>query len=299
MTRIRQRTKHLIYAGLVGAGVMGLFFVVYAVQQMEKVSEIRSSLELKYEVEIAALQEKEEFKMVTGWVPVKEIPAGHLIHVNDLKSVELPADNIPADWVKSRDQIAGKITKIKLRPQTLLTETLLYAEEPTPDDLRWREMSFVQLPNVLEPYDVVDMRIQFPTGQDYILLSKKKVERLDSDTVTVTLNETEILSLSSAIVDAYLHKASIYALAYVEPQLQSKSVPTYPANKAVLALIKRDPNIVNQAEHALTASVRTALELDLQIVSPQSVAEFSGVQASMSSKNRSSESEDSFEWDTK
>jgi hypothetical protein len=299
MTRIRQRTKHLIYAGLIGAGVMGLIFVVYAVRQMNQVSEIKSSLAHKYEAEIAALQKKAEYKKITGWVPVKEIPAGHLIHVEDLKSVEFPADKIPSDWMKSRDQIAGKIAKIKLRPQTLLTETLLYEEEPTPDDLRWREMSFVQLPSALEPYDVVDVRIQFPTGQDYILLSKKKVERLTTGTVTVTLDETEILSLSSAIVDAYLHKASIYALAYVEPQLQSKSVPTYPANEAVLQLIKRDPNIVKQAEHALSTSVRTALEQDLLVISPQSAAEFSGLQSSMSSKNTTSESEDSFDWDTK
>lgn len=298
MNRIRQRTKQLIYAGLVGAGVMGLIFVVYAVRHMNQVSETRDLLEQKYEAEIEAIQQSTEYKKITGWAPVKEIPAGHLINVNDLKSVELPADNIPSDWVKSRDQIAGKIAKVRLRPQTLLTETLLYEEEPTPDDLRWREMSFVQLPRVLETYDVVDVRIQFPTGQDYILLSKKKVERLASGSVTVTLNETEILSLSSAIVDAYLHKASIYALAYVEPQLQSKSVPTYPANEAVLKLIKRDPNIVNQAEHALITSVRTALEQDLLVISPQSAAEFSGAQASMSSKNTGSEFEDSFEWET-
>lgn len=35
------------------------------------------------------------------------------------------------------------------------------------------------------------------------------------------MTEEEILSLSSAIVDAYLHKASIYALTYVEPQFQT------------------------------------------------------------------------------
>ncbi|GJM69319.1 hypothetical protein HMSSN036_15350 [Paenibacillus macerans] len=75
----------------------------------------------------------------------------------------------------------------------------------------------------------MDIRIQFPTGQDYILLSKKKIEALAPGTVTVTLGEAEILSLSSAIVDAYLHKASIYALTYVEPYLQGKSTPTYPA----------------------------------------------------------------------
>lgn len=298
MAKIRQRTKHLIYAVMVGAAVMGLIFAGYAVSHANQVSETRSSIEQKYEAEIAKLQEEAVHKTITGWAPVREIPAGHLIRIEDLKSIELPADSIPSDWVKSRELIAGKIAKIKLRPQTLLTDTMLFEDEPTPDDLRWREMSFVQLPVVLEPYDSVDIRIQFPTGQDYILLSKKRIERLVSGTVTVTLNEAEILSLSSAVVDAYLHKASIYALAYVEPQLQSKSIPTYPVNEAVLLLIKKDPNIVNRAEQALSSSARTGLEQDLLVISPQNAAEFSGAQAAAASKFPPSDSEDSFEWES-
>lgn len=298
MAKIRQRTKHLLYAGMAGAAVMGLIFAGYAVRHANQVRETRSSIELKYEAEIAKLQEEAVHKTITGWAPVREIPAGHLIRSEDLKSIDLPADSIPSDWVKSRDLITGKIAKIKLRPQTLLTDTMLFEDEPTPDDLRWREMSFVQLPGALEPYDSVDIRIQFPTGQDYILLSKKRIERLVSGTVTVTLNEAEILSLSSAVVDAYLHKASIYALSYVEPQLQSKSIPTYPANEAVLLLIKKDPNIVNRAEQALNASARAGLEQDLLVISPQNAAEFSGAQAAAASKLPQSDSEDSFEWES-
>lgn len=276
MPRLRQRTKHLLFAGLAGVLVTGLIFTGFIVNYSKHQREMRLTQKQSYETQIAQLQEAAVHKIVQGWVPAKDIPAGHRIGADELMEVELPADSVPEDVFKSKEDIAGKIAKISLRSSTLLTETLLYEEESTPNDLRWREMSFVQLPSMLKKNHVVDIRIQFPTGQDYILLSKKKVEDLVSGTVTMTLNESEILSLSSAIVDAYLHKASIYALTYVEPYLQSKAIPTYPASDAVLQLIRKDPNIIKQAEIALNDAARKRLESDLLTMNPQQAAEFSG-----------------------
>lgn len=235
----------------------------------------------EYEGQLASFRYQAQQRMIQGWVPTRDIPAGNRIGAGDLKRVELPADSMPADLLKSQEEIAGKYAKISLRSLTPLTETLLYEEGPIPDDLRWREMAFVQLPQALKEQDAIDIRIQFPTGQDYILLSKKKVETLNSETLTVTLGEAEILSLSSAIVDAYLHKASIYALAYVEPNLQGKPVPTYPVNEGVMELIRKDPNIVQKAEQSLRLSnaARSGLESDLLSMSPQRASEFASSQA--------------------
>ncbi|MGG6311053.1 SAF domain-containing protein [Paenibacillus macerans] len=278
MARLRQKTKHLLIAGLAGAAAAGVIFAGIMMVHAKEEHAARQALTQSYEAELARVRESAVRKTVQGWVPARDIPAGHRIGAEDMQEVKLPADSVPADLLKSREEIAGKYAKIALRPQTLLTETLIYEAEPTPDDLRWREMAFVQLPGMLKANDVVDIRIQFPTGQDYILLSKKKVEALADGTVTVTIGEAEILSLSSAIVDAYLHKASIYALAYVEPYLQSKPVPTYPANEAVMQLIKKDPNIVQRAEHALSNAAREGLESDLLTMSPQRAAEFASRQ---------------------
>ncbi|MNJ50311.1 hypothetical protein D3C77_455800 [compost metagenome] len=295
MSRLRQRTRHLIYAGLTGAGVVGIMFASYAIYQIKQTNDMRTTITQKYETQIRRLQEEQARKMISGWVLVRDISAGHPIRSEDVKRIELPADSVPTNFIKLKEDIAGRNAKIALSPQTLLTEGLLYKEEPTTHDLRWREMGFIQLPTVLEKNDVVDVRIQFPTGQDYILLSKKKIERLDAATVTVSMDELEILSLSSAIVDAYLHKASIYALAYVEPQLQTRAIPTYPANEAVLQLIKKDPNIITRAEQALSHSTRQILEADLSVMSPQSSAEYAGRQAERMVKVTAPSSNDSFE----
>lgn len=282
MPRLRQKTKQMLIAGFIGAAAVGALFTGYALIQERGERADRQALTQAYEEQLEDLREVARKETAEGWVVTREIVAGHPVKQEDLKLVKLPVDSIPADVLSAQKQVSGKYAKVSLQPRTLLTETLLYEEEPTPDDLRWREMSFVLLPGLLERSDVVDIRIQFPTGQDYILLSKKKVEELASGTVTLTVGEAEILSLSSAIVDAYLHKASIYALAYVEPYLQKKPVPTYPSNEAVMQLIKKDPNIVQQAEAVLSANARKGLESDLLTMSPQRAAEFSSRQTQTS-----------------
>lgn len=294
MLKMRQRTKLMIYSGLIGAGVIGVLFAGYAVYSVNHLNKTRSALIQQYETEIIQLKDERISTTVAGWTTKTKITAGHKIREGDLTSVEMPKDSVPQDWIMSKKDIAGKVAKVSLGANTLLTQTLLFEEEEATDDLRYRDMGFVDLPGTLAINDVVDIRIQFPTGQDYILLSKKKIQRLSSGVMTITINEGEILSLSSAIVDAYLHKASIYALLYVEPYLQSKAIPTYPVNQAVLDLIKRDPNIVNMAEQALQLSSRPDLESGLSVLSPDKVVNYAAQQASEVNKADSMEIEESF-----
>lgn len=294
---IRKRTRQLIYAGIVGAGIVGVVFVAYAVHASSQLEQMRTSITKRYEGEISALKQASG-DVVTGWTISREIPAGERITRQDLASIDLHVNSVPGDWLKASEDIIGKTAKITVAPNTLLTGSLLFEEEAVSDDLRYREMGFIQLPGDLKQKDVVDIRIQFPTGQDYILLSKKRVESLAPGVVTSTLNEEEILLLSSGIVDAYLHKASIYALKYVEPYLQREAIPTYPPSDAVLQVIRKDPNIIDMAEHALTASIRAGLEGDLASVTSQRAAEFMSQKSSATSVRTSQEGGDSFVLDT-
>ncbi|MCM3039217.1 SAF domain-containing protein [Paenibacillus motobuensis] len=290
---IRKRTRQVIYAGIVGAGIVGVAFAGYAVHASSQLEQMRTSIAKQYELEISALKQASG-AVVTGWTLSREIPAGERITKQDLASIDLPVNSVPDDWLKASEDIIGKAAKITVAPNTLLTGSLLFEEGAVSDDLRYREMGFIQLPGELKQKDVVDIRIQFPTGQDYILLSKKRVESLAPGVVTSTLNEEEILLLSSGIVDAYLHKASIYALKYVEPYLQREAIPTYPPSDAVLQVIREDPNIIDMAEHALTASIRAGLEGDLASVTSQRAAEFMSQKSSSTSVRTSQEESDSF-----
>lgn len=286
MIQIRKRTWQLIYAALIGAGTTGLLLGGYLVINHGKQASDKAELIRKYDKELTLVKAKEKGSTVKGWSINRSIQAGMPIQEEALVEVELPKSAVPTNYAASRDAIVGKSAKIALEPHTIISSNLLFEAEPTSADLRNREMAFVQLPGALKENDTVDIRIQFPTGQDFILLSKKKITQLKEDTITVTLKEHEILSLSSAIVDAYLHKANIYALTYVEPGIQGEPVATYPVNQQVLNLIKRDPNIVKEAEKALSSASRTLLEQNLASMTPQEAAEFESTQAEAYAKSQ-------------
>ena len=97
-----------------------------------------------------------------------------------------------------------------------------------------------------------------PNGQDYIVVSKKRIEipsvngEYLTDTVQMNLTEEEILTLSSAIVEAYkIEGAKLYATKYVEAGLQEAANTTYVVNNEVINLIASDSNIVDKAKNAL------------------------------------------------
>ncbi|GIO37282.1 hypothetical protein J41TS12_21430 [Paenibacillus antibioticophila] len=296
MFKLRRKTRHLLFAGAAGfilsALIAGSLWLAYA----QQVREARQAAEERWNQELSALKEAVEHSTVKVWVPSKPLETGQMITLEDLTQQELPKDRIPDQLLTSSEDIVGRVAKLSLPANMPLADNLLWENEPLAHDLRYREMGFIQLPEAAGNGSMVDVRIQFPTGQDYILLSKKKISELrDQDgVVTMTLDEKELLSLSSAIVDAYLHKASIYALLYVEPGIQAEAIPTYPANEAVLQLMKKDPNIVKQAELELAASARARLDGELAVLDGQSSAAYAASLSSASGQQRISDNEAQF-----
>lgn len=119
----------------------------------------------------------------------------------------------------------------------------------------------------------MDVRIRFPNGEDYIVLSKKMVNdiKLNTSTVWLSLDQKEMMTMSSATVDAYLRKGTkLYAVKYVQPQTQKAAVTTYPFNADVQKVMMADPNIVEKASIALAAQARMDLEARINII-PQEV----------------------------
>lgn len=280
MPIIRRRSRKLILAGLAGAAVTGALCAGAMIYYVHGNKEQQNEERTKYEQRITELEEtqlQQLNSMKVAWVPVRDIPPGHFIEAKDIKEVRLPYDGGANNLLSVKDEIAGKGVKIELLQGTPITRTMLFEEEPTPSDLRHREMKSVYLPSNLRQGDVVDVRVQFPTGQDYIILSKKKIDRLQNRAFWTTLSEQEILLLSSALVDAYLHDATLYALTYVEPELQDKAIPNYPPNGEVTKLIASNPNIVKKAEQHLEISLRSTLEEDLSKLNPNQQAQVSDV----------------------
>ncbi len=130
-------------------------------------------------------------------------------------------------------------------------------------DTREYEIAVANLMTDQDEYDYVDVRIMFPTGEDYTVLSKKPVHNLilDSCVFYSYLNEDEILRMASATIDAYTVSGTyIYTTRYVEPNLQTESTPNYVVRPEVIDLINSDPNILSIAKETLNLDARISLE---------------------------------------
>lgn len=111
-----------------------------------------------------------------------------------------------------------------------------------------REMWYrtIELTENVNSYDVVDIRICYPNGEDYIVLSGKRI-LLDEgccDGCYLWVSEEEILLMSAAVVDAEQNDGTrIYVSRYPEPAIQKKSFVTYSPPPEIIGLIEQSPNV--------------------------------------------------------
>ena len=153
------------------------------------------------------------------------------------------------------------IAKVNMKANTIITRELVaQSDEVNTNDVRIQEYNMITLPSTLETGDFVDIRMRLPNGVDYIVTSKKEVTIPDvagvpsTDTINIKMSEEEILTMSNAIVEAYIMTgAELYASRYTDPGNQQKATPTYPISREIMELINTNPNVVNEAKNALWA----------------------------------------------
>ncbi|WP_244918774.1 SAF domain-containing protein [Paenibacillus dendritiformis] len=263
MRRWTRRRRQMAWSALCGAAVAGILFGFYLWWSDRQLLALRSSVEAEYKQEfhrlerLAAEQRKQQAAI---WVFDRPLQAGTRISMADLKRREIAESAAPAGRVREADDAIGKVLKIDVSAKTPVLASMLYEEARLADDMRWVETAVIQLPLLLGKRDAIDVRIRFPDGQDYVILSRKAIHELQEPTVWLQMDERERLSFSSACVDAYLHGGQIYALRYIEPHLQKDAAVTYPPNEQVLKLMQSNPNIVKQANAALMSRLRQQME---------------------------------------
>ncbi|MEW4372903.1 SAF domain-containing protein [Paenibacillus kandeliae] len=274
MSRIRLREKKLIFAGLIGAVSMLVICLIAAILYTNQLKNRFVSQRVVLEQELSDTQKQLSEETIAVPVVNKDIQAGEKIVLDQLTTVQIPKTAVPDGVVMDLKDLDGKIAKINLPAKSPVTSLMVFDDEMITNDERNQEFSLIELPLKLQKDQYVDVRIKFPSGQDYIVLTKKKVEDLSGGTVWYHMNEKEILNMSSAIVDAYMNDATIYALSYIEPGLQEKSTSTYAANKEVLDLMDSDPNIVEKATSTLERTTRQNLEKSLNALTPADVQKY-------------------------
>ena len=191
----------------------------------------------------------------------QNVSAGTPITTDMLQKSTAQIDHIPSNAISNLSKFSSEepvVAKIDMAKNTVLTPDMLADGTVVTDDIRKQEYNAVILPIDLATGDYIDIRLQLPTGQDFIVISKKMVEipiveGMDSeDTIWLELSEDEILTMACAIVESYrINGSKLYATKYTEPGIQAAAIPTYPVSGETKNLIEADPNVTEEAEKAL------------------------------------------------
>lgn len=149
------------------------------------------------------------------------------------------------------------IMKINIPKGSIITKDMMYeSDDEIQDSQRIQEFNMISLPSQLKNGDYIDVRFRLATGQDFVVLAKKKVLGTTATTVWLKLDELEMALINNAIVESYMITGSkLYAIEYIEAGMQKESTPTYVASGDVLGAINRNPNILNDAKAAYNEAI--------------------------------------------
>ncbi len=199
--------------------------------------------------------------------------SGDIIRESDLIRIALAVEGEEAPTTNPED-LVGKYCRTPLAKGSIVTEELLSQTKISGDDMRKNTFTQITYSNALSKGDYVDIRISFPTGEDYIVARHKQLLALgageeEGSYLTFTVSEAELLRLASAFVDAGRYEGtSIYAIAYLD-SFQEMAQVTYPMNPQAYTLLGWDPNVaepggIEEAEISQEESfLRETLEKNL------------------------------------
>ncbi|MFB9277210.1 hypothetical protein [Cohnella cellulosilytica] len=236
----------------------------------------QEKMKTAYEGQIDDLQAKLDAigPMVPIWTVAEDAPdlyPGKVVEHSDLAYQEIPESLLNRSFILEPDTIVGKYYKIALHGGTPLSMDLVM-NEPLEDTIREFDVVASMLPIGLKVGDYVDYRIVYPLGEDFIVLTHKRIEAINDKTIKFKLNETEIHYYQAALIDYLLNKdkgSILYMAKYVEPGLQKPATEYYAIPANIEAVMLADPNILEKIDGDMNATMRKLIEAGIGNVSDE------------------------------
>lgn len=221
---------------------------------------ISNSIRDNYQAKLDEYSQEMKDNQHAVFVATSDIKAGALItEENTDRRIEYSSQ--PLETLITTEDM-GKVLLVDI-PAGAHLLTSMVTDYKISTELRELEYIAIHLGSNVNKDDTVDIRINFPNGEDYIVNSKKIVRGLSQEAASclMWLDEEEMLRMSAAIVDAYEYPGTkIYFTKYVDPLIQEPSVVTYTPSLSVLKLIEEDPNVVDRYSQEINKEIRKGLE---------------------------------------
>lgn len=257
---MQRRAKNSFLIGFLIALILGALVAVFLVMQIKNIKEDYNQLKsLQKSVYVAGDYIQSGTEVDIDYFQYETVQTSinqeEFITADDFEFLDNEGDVVEKYDSKGNPIKKTMIVKTDIPAGAIITKDMLEeVENRTTDDLRLQEYNMIILPTLLVNGNYIDIRLRLPEGEDYIVVSKKKVIHSTEDTIWLKMSEDEILTLGNAIVEAYtINGSKLYATVYTEPGMQDAATPTYPVSQAVLTLINNNPNILQEAKNGLWA----------------------------------------------
>lgn len=194
----------------------------------------------------------------------KDLKKGDVVYENNLVEHIINIDeNSEIEFLEKQD-IVGKELKLDIDKGSIIDQSIIHVQEKADDDLRLHMYSGIGLNSEILEGSVIDIRIKFPNGEDYVVTGQKKVVKREEDNIFIFVNEEEILKLSCAQTDVSLYEGTkIYAVKYIYDYQQSAE-SDYPVNMYVGGLGVWTPNLIDSIFTDTMNERRNELEENLR-----------------------------------
>lgn len=242
----------LVLAVLGGGGYLGYTkYIEFTTEIAAKDAQIE---QLKSTVESVG-------ELVDVFVVRSNVKVGKIIEETDLQRVDTPV-SMAGTAITVLDDALGKYYKLDIAKGSILTSDMIM-DDKLDDSMRLYDIVTDENPIGIKPGTYVDIRISMPYGEDFIAMSHKRVHSVTGGVLKLAVNENDIHSYNSMLVDKILYKGTrIYAVEYVEPGVQTSATNYYPISSNVLAIAEKDPNLLEAVRQDMIAR-RTQVETSL------------------------------------
>lgn len=199
--------------------------------------------ELKEEVATLQKTMTDMGDLVPAYVLQDSVEMGEKVEDKDFTEVQVPS-TLATGMIQDITEFEGKNYRMDLKGGTALTQDDLSTDKIT-DDMRLLDVVLNTIPVGLKANTYVDIRMTMPDGKDYIAISHKQVKDINSGVLKVAVNEHDIHTYNSMLIDSLMYVGSqMYAVEYVEGGIQKASDTYYPLSKKIATLANKDPNLL-------------------------------------------------------
>lgn len=259
MNPMQRRARNSFLIGFLVALIimaMVVILLLYRIQGLNKDFEALKALQKQVYVASDYIQSGTQVTMASFKTDTVQtsLAKDELVTSDDFEYIDEKTGEVILKYDSDGNPMEKKMmVKTNIPAGTVITKDMLEElDDQTTADQRMQEYNMILLPTLLTNGDYIDVRLRLPEGEDYIVVSKKKVIYTDSSTVWLKMTEDEILTLGNAIVEAYTIVGSkLYATTYTEAGRQNAATPTYAVSQAVMNLINTNPNVRKEAREGL------------------------------------------------